>query len=267
MFRHLDHPRFMALIAVLALFLLSGPLLAQSDHELRIENQSLKAQVKQQQRELNAAKARIEKLEKQVEDLEKALKSARKTVKKPKQQQPRVVEEVSIDESVATASPRALFNALKNSYKQTIADLDQGQPGETNRKIYTRAVQRWTIAANRQFRSKIVWHVRVLGANPTPKGFAVELQAVDPKTSTKLGDPFFALLSKGLAKRYEQASRRSEAEVFELKGTLHPNVTLDRRRSSAGQFNKTKFIGPFAQFDFAVDATSLQPPSEEDKKD
>lgn len=266
MFKHLDHPRLFVLITVLTLFALAGPSLGQSDRDLRVENQRLNAQVKQLGRELNAAQSRIEKLEKQVKDLEKALKSARNAPKKPKQQ-PKVDEKVSIDESVATASPRALSNAIKADYEKALAGIDQGQPGDRTHKNYLKAVQRWTIAANREYREKIQWHVRILGVRPTQKGFAVELQAVDPKTNTKLGNPFFALLSKGLAKRYDQIIRRSGVEVVELKGTLHPNVTFDRTRPTAGQFNNTKFIGPYAQFEFAVDATSLQPPSEDEEKD
>lgn len=266
MFKHLDQPRLLAIMAILALFTHTGTSLGQSDRDLRAENQRLKTQVKQQQKELDASKAQIAKLNNQVKDLEKALKAARNAPKNPSQQ-PRVDEKISIDESVATASPRALFSALKNSYEQAVDGLDQGEPGETSYKIYLKAVQRWAIAANREYRAKIVWHVRVLATSPTQKGFAFELQAVDPKTNTKLGDPFFALLSKGLTKRYEQVIRRSGAEVVELKGTLHPNVTFDRSRSTAGPFDKAKFIGPFAQFSFEVDATSLQPPSEDDNKD
>ena len=266
MFKHLYQPRLLAIMAILALFTHTGTSLGQSDRDLRAENQRLKTQVKQQQKELDASKAQIAKLNNQVKDLEKALKAAQIAPKMPSQQ-PRVDEKISIDESVPTASPRALFNALKSSYDEAVTGLDLGEPGETSYKIYSKAVQRWAIVANREYRAKISWHVRVLGANPTKKGFAVELQAVDPKTNTKLGDPFFALLRKGLAKRYEQVARRSGAEVVELKGTLHPNVTFDRTRSTAGPFDKAKFIGPFAQFSFEVDATSLQLPSEDDNKD
>ena len=265
MFKHLDQPRLLVIIAVLSLFAYVSPALGQSDRELRAENQRLKTQVLRQEKDLAAAQARIAVLKNQVKDLEKALQSAQKAPRKPTQ--PRVEGKVSIDESVATASPRALFNALKKSYDEAVSGLDQGEPGETSHKIYSKAVQRWAIAANREFRAKIIWHVRVLGTSPTPKGFAFELQAVDPKTNTKLGDPFFALLSKGLAKRYDQVIRRSGAEVVELKGTLIPNITFDRTQSTPGPFNNKKFIGPYAHFEFAVDASSLQPPSKDDNKD
>lgn len=265
MLKHLDQPRLLVIIAVLSLFTYVNPSQGQSDRDLRAENQRLKTQVKQQKKELDASKAQIAKLSNQVKDLEKALRLAQKAPRKPTQ--PRVDEKVSIDESVAAASPRALFNALKSSYDQAVDGLEQGVPGDTSYKIYSKAVQRWAIAVNREYRAKITWHVRVLGTSPTPKGFAFELQAVDPKTNTKLGDSFFALLSKSLAKRYEQVIRRSGAEVVELKGTLVPNVTFDRTQSTPGPFNNKKFIGPYAHFEFAVDASSLQAPSEEDKKD
>lgn len=260
MYKHQNQPRLFVFIAVMALFMCVNPSLGQSDRELREENQRLKAQVKQIQEELSAVQSRVNKLEKQVKNLEKSLKTASKPTKKTNKQ-PQVEEKASIDESVASASPRALFNALKTGYEQAVANLDQGQQGDKNRKIYLKAVQRWVTTANRDYRARINWHVRVLGATPTKRGFAVELQAVDPKTNINLGDPFFALLSKGLAKRYDNVIQRSGVEVVELKGTLHPNVGFDRNKSKAGPFEKTKFLGPFAQFNFEVVATSLQPPT------
>lgn len=258
--KHLDQTRLFVIIAILALFTCVNPTLGQSDRDLRVENQRLKIQSKQLERELNAAKAKIEKLTKRVESLEKALKEAHKTAKKPKEQ-PKIVEVVTIDESVASASPRALFNAVKTSYEKALGNLDQGQSGDKNHKLYLKTVQRWVSTANREYRSKIIWHVQVLGSSPTRKGIAFELQAVDPKSKTKLGDPFFALLSKVLAKRYDQLIQRSGTqETIELRGTIHMNVTFVRSSSTAGPFDKTKLAGPYAQFDFDVEATSLQPP-------
>ncbi len=259
MFKHSDQPRLLAIITILTLFTFAGTSLGQSDRDLREENQRLNAQVKQLQSELNAAQSRIDKLEKKVNDLKKSLEAARKRQQKP-EQQPKV-EEVSIDESVVTASPRALFNAIKADYEKALAGVDQGQPGDRTHKNYLKAVQRWVSITNREFREQIQWRVRVLGVSPAKKGFAFELQAVDPKTNTKLGDPFFALLNKGLARRYDQLVLRSEAtEVVELQGTLRLNVKFVGTSSATGPFNKTKLAGPFAQFDFVVEATSLQPP-------
>jgi len=263
MFKQFGRPTSMGCLAAAALLALTGTVAAQSDRDLRDENQRLKTEARQLTRELDAAKDRIEKLERQVESLRTSLASVRRSG--PTEPAPMEQEPVSIDESIPTASPRALLSALKKSYAQALGSLERGAEGDTDRAAYMRAVDRWTASANREYRKKIVWHDQILIANPTRRGMDVKLQAVDPKTNTKLGDPFVVALQRSAARRLEQLQQRSAPDVLVLSGTLHPRVVHNPQRGAVkGGFVRPGFIGPYAELRLTVDGTTLLPPTDED---
>ena len=265
---YLCHPRLLVCLAAMAVLALrpGGSAVAQSDRDLRDANQRLTTEVKQLTRELDAAKGRIQDLQRQVENLRTALATVRRS---SPQRSPTPLKEgaLTIDESVPNASPRALLTALKASYDKTFADRDQGEPETSDRTKYLRAVDRWVASANRDFRTKVAWHVRVLHAQAMRRGLEVKVQAVDPKTETELGDPFVIALQRSVARRFEQLRQRDLADVLVLKGTLHPNIVVNRQRRDVGPFDNPRFIGPYAELSLTVDASSLLPPTDEDSQD
>ncbi len=268
MLNHFGRSKLLACLAAMALLAPVSSAIAQSDRDLRDENQRLTTEVKQLTRELDAAKGRIQELQRQVEILRTALATARRS-SPPRSTAPLKEEAVTIDESVPNASPRALLTALKASYDKTFADQDQGEPGTRERTKYLRAVDRWAASADREFRTKVAWHVRVLNAQTTRRGLGLEVkvQAVDPKTKTELGDPFVIALQRSVARRFEQLQQRDEADVLVLKGTLHPQIVFNRQRQDVGPFDNPRFIGPYAELRLTVDASSLLPPTDEDSQD
>lgn len=263
---HRCHPRLLACLAAMAVLASVSSTVAQSDRDLRDENQRLTTEVKQLTRELEAAKGRIQDLKRQVETLRTALAAARRS-SPPRSPAPLKEEALTIDESVPNASPRALLMALKASYDTTLADQDQGEQGSSERTLYLKAVDRWVASANRDFRTKVAWHVRVLDAQMTRRGPEVKVQAVDPKTKTELGDPFVIALQRSVARRFEQLQQRDLADVLVLKGTLQPRVVFNRQRRDVGAFDKPRFIGPYAELRLTVDTSSLLPPTDEDSQD
>ena len=262
---HLCHPRLLACLAAMAVLAPVSTAVAQSDRDLRDANQRLTTEVKQLTRELDAAKGRIQDLQRQVETLRTALATARRS-SPSRSPAPLKEEALTIDESVPNASPRALLTALKAGYDKTLADQDQGEHGSSERTLYLKAVDKWAALANREFRMKVAWHVRVLDAQTIRGGLEVKVQAVDPKTRTELGDPFVIALQRSAARRFAQLQQRDLAKVLVLKGTLHPNVVVNRQRRDVGPFDNPRFIGPFAEFRLTVDASSLLPPTDEDSE-
>ncbi len=264
---HLCHPRLLACLAAMAVLAPVSAAVAQSDRDLRDENQRLTTQVKHLTRELDAAKGRIQDLQRQIGTLRTALAAARRS-SPPSAPTPLKEEALTIDESVPNASPRALLMALKASYDTTFADQDQGEHGSSERTIYLRAVDRWVASANRDFRIKVTWHVRVLDAQTTGAGrLELKVQAVDPKTKTELGDPFVIALQRSVARRFRQLQQRDLANALVLKGTLHPQVVFNRQRKDVGPFDNPRFIGPYAELHLTVDASSLLPPTDDDSQD
>ena len=262
---HSCHPRLLACLAAMALLAPVSPAMAQSDRDLRDENQRLTTEVKQLTRELEAAKGQIQDLQRQVESLRTAMAALRRS-SPPRSPAPLKEEALSIDESVPNASPRALLTALKASYDKTFADQDQGEPGTGERTGYLRLVDRWAASANRDYRTKVAWHVRVLHAQTMRGGLEVKVQAVDPKTKTELGDPFVIALRRSVARRFAQLQERDLADVLVLKGTLHPQVVFNPQHKEALPYD-TRFIGPYAEFRLTVDVSSLLPPTDEGSED
>jgi len=244
----------------------SLPVRAQSDADVRKQNQQLAAKVQDLEKELEAArkeasasKQRIADLEQQVAALKRGGVAAAATQPAPLQPEP-----TSIDESVPNASPRALFSAIVKSYDETFNGMEVGRAGEPHRKAYLRKLEGWKTAMDRQHRGPITWHVRMVGEQPvTERTRIVKLQAVDPKTGAELGLPFDVVLSRALSDRLATSESRGDLGEMVLRGTAVPNVRVNEQRLSRGAFDNPPFIGPLAEYTFAVDARSLLPAKED----
>jgi len=264
-------PRFIqpCLAACLAILLLSSapPAFAQSQSELRKENQRLQAELNDLAREHAEAKKEIEGLMEEIRRLRELLAQLGQTAASSAAVTPPAPEpEVSIDETIPNASPRALFGALRESYFAQVQEYEIGtSAGDPARDIYLRNLQQWRARTNREFRSTIEWHVKMVGAAvPAGRGLSVRLQAVDPETLVELGDPFDAAVSRSLASRLQQREERSGLDdVLVLRGVLVPRTHINEERASEGAFNNPRLIGPFAEFLFTVDAHSLVPAADD----
>ena len=251
-------------IGVLALLAAAGPSPAQNESEgdLRRENLRLKAEVSDLQQELEAARARIAELEQQIERLKlQAEKPAAPASAAP------APEQVTVDESIPTASPRALFRAMKQGYQEATRGLEIGDPrtpeGQRQRIAYQRAVEGWTRRAGRELRAPIEWHIRIVRILRDEEEAVLRAQAVDPKTLVELGEPFSVVLDKSVRHKLDQIMQRSEPEVLVVKGVLLPQATMNPKRMEPGTFDRPLFIGPLAEFGFTIEASSLNSAREE----
>jgi hypothetical protein len=248
------------LLAMVLIGLIAPTAVAQSQSELRRENQRLRTEAADLQRELDAARKRIADLEAEVARLASAVKTGRSALP------PVAAPPVTVDESKPDASPRALFNAIVRGYEEETKDLDIGDvENSSERIVFMRTINRWAARTNRELKSKIDWHVLIIGrAVPVRRGYVIRLQAVDPVTGTELGDPFDALISHVMASRlHDREQRHGLEEVMRLRGTLLPRVHVNQLRVEEGPFNNPPFLGPYAEFDFAVEANSLSVPKQE----
>lgn len=249
-------------VAVLAVLTATGASIAQSDRDLREENQRLQTQVNDMQRELDAAQARIAELQRQVRTLARRLgqSAGGSSSTGPSTPPPRV----SIDESVPNASPRALFRAISESYREATRDMEigdfDGVLGTRRRTAYLRAVDNWAKRLRREMRSSVHWHIRIMplaeqgGGQP-----GLRVLAVDPETHVVLGEPFIIRLNSSVRRKLAQLEQRGALDVLVLKGVLIPQVSINPSRMEPGPFDNPRLIGPFAEFGFAIDASSLVP--------
>jgi hypothetical protein len=249
-------------VGMLALLATAGAASAQSDAGLRRENQRLRTQVDDLKRELDAARNRIAQLELEVEKLRQLLAVTPQT---PAGQS--IEERVTIDESVPHASPRALLKALQAAYLEAMLDIDPGDPetaeGNRQRTAYLRELQRWSRRMNREMKTPIEWHVRVAGRSAyPPEAGDLKVEAVDPETHVVLGPSFRVSMAWARARQLKLHDERGVAGVLVLKGVLIPNVTVDPERHEKGRFDHIPplFVGPFVEFEFHVEGSSLTLP-------
>jgi hypothetical protein len=238
-----------------AMFAMGSPALAQSEGDLRRENQRLRAELEDTQRELEAAKRRIAELEQQVESLRRG-----ESPPTPKEKRPPKEE----GEDGPASSPLALFNAVVASYEQAMEGHDVGRSGSRERAAYMRALRTWRSGVNRDFRAPVAWHVRVLDEEMRGRIYALTLLAVDPTTHEQRGDPFEINLPVGVGRRYAQLRARRDVEVFVLRGVVTPHVQIDETRAERGIFDRPRFISPFAEFGFAIEQIRSFMPVAED---
>ncbi len=256
---------------VVALLAAAGPLAGQAESEgdLRRENQRLKAAVSDLQQELDAARARIAELERTLERLSRQSRSPVTPTPASGVADP---EPVTIDESAPRASPRALLRAMKESYLEATQGLELGDPstllGERQRRAYERAVRNWTARVHRELKGPIEWHVRIVRIIEDGDEVVLRAQAVDPVTHTALGDPFAMVPDKSIRHRVDQMLQPGAPEVLVVKGVLLPQPTMNPLRIEPGTFDKPPFLGPLAEFGFLIEASNLlpapppQPPSD-----
>ncbi len=213
---------------------------AQSDADLRRENQRLAARVAELEKELEAALQRIRDLEAQ----NAALRGSATGGRQPSD--PVEPEKVSIDEAKPDASPRALLAALKKNYEESFKSQSMGEaPGSRERSMYLRSVEQWHARMAREMRQTVEWHVRIVTQVASgDKGYTLELQAIDPRHGTHLGDPFLATLPKNRARPIEQGGT---ARVYVVRGVVTPRLRLNPDRTSVGPVDNPKFVGPFSE--------------------
>jgi len=254
--------RILALV-VASLLTSTGKATAQSDRDLREENQRLQTQVNDMQRELDAARRRIADLER---DLQALIRRLGRTTGSPATTTAQAPpERVTIDESVPNASPRALLRATRESYTEATSGLEIGDldsmAARRQRAAYLRAVESWAKRIQREMKSAVVWHIRMLPmAEQGGEEPGLRVRAIDPETHVELGDPFTIRLNSAVRRKLATLDQRGPIDVLVLKGVLIPQVTVNQDRMDPGPFDNPPLIGPFAEFRFVVTANSLTPP-------
>lgn len=239
--------------------------------ELAAENEQLARRVLELEDELEVAQVKNRQLQDRIAQLEQQLEAMKRTATRPAgrattrpAQLPEPPEVVTVDESIPTASPRALFKALMASYEEATLGLDMGEVDEPERRAYLKELESWRSNVERRFRGPIVWHVRAEDSRPAEERGEriVTMVAVDPKTDVKLGNTFDVHLSRTLTDRLARLEEQGELGVLVMKAYLEPDVRINPERETKGTFDNPPFIGPFTEFDFRLQVKSLLPPED-----
>lgn len=235
---------------VLFAFIAATPAHAQSDSELRRENQRLRTQVDELKKELEAALERIAALQEQMRQ-RRAGGNTRLPSDQPEE------EKVSIDESEPMASPRALLKALQASYTERFAELEMGEARESReRDNYLQSVVRWGRQAERKFKRPVQWHLRFEEIERQIKGgYVIRAHAVDPEYGTTLGSSFRVMLPRA---RTSVIEKHGMGATYAVRGTLTPYIGVNDERQETGPFNSPPLVGAFAELDLVLDIQTVQ---------
>ncbi len=259
--------RVLPLIMLIAVAV-AGPVAGQSESQsdLRRENQRLQTRVSDLESELAASRVQIDQLTARIAELERLLREALRTDRAVPQPSTMPAEEVTIDETVASATPRALFAAMQSSYREATETMELGDPKSQQRRAYQMQVRSWVPRFNREHRSPIAWYVRLLETDRSNRGYTAKLEAIDPKSRVALGDPFFVSVPRPQALRLDELSQRGmPMDVLLLRGTLVSDARYNEQRSESSPFDNPPLVGPFAEFGFSVEVRSLLPAAEDEE--
>jgi uncharacterized small protein (DUF1192 family) len=260
-FLRLLRPLAVLLVALASISLSGASAHAQSELDLRTENERLMSRIADLERQIAGLREEIARLTQ--ENTQLADQHAAGGAKAPPPPPDEPV--VSIDETAPSASPRALLRVLTENYQERAASLEMGESATDPKRIaYLREFERWAAKVNREMKSPVEWHVRIVGdAVAVGRGFTMRLVAVDPVTFVQLGDPFDAYVSRSLARRLQLREPPIERdEVLVMGGTLVPRVHVNEDRDTPGPFDNPRLIGPFAELGFGVEVDRLIPATE-----
>lgn len=148
------------------------------------------------------------------------------------------------------SSPAALFDALAEDYRAKIGSLPRGSKPELA--AYHAAVKEWTRDAAKDFRGPVEWEVRIEKIDSGVKGNAITFYVLDP-TGKPVGNSFTKPIPARIGRDAPPA-----LGMMTLKGTVSANPQHNSSRAEKSESDSPRLIGPFAEFDFEIDITSLK---------
>lgn len=205
------------------------PVQAQNvEASLRRENQQLADRVRALEKELDAARSRIARLEAQLQSQAKPGGTSAG--------EPTTGSGASSSQETSSASPAALRSALIREHEQLLAAMPTHE-GDARAVIALRRASR------------------------------VIVTAIDPATHAEQGEPFSVTLPRAVATRFERLLERGRPEVLVLRGTLVPMLRLmDDEATRIPGFDTHRYIGEWVEFRFAIEVASLSPPAEDESR-
>ncbi len=269
-----------AVVMVVLATLLAAPFAAaQSPGDLRRENERLRqlvdelqAEVSRLRTQLTEAEAAVAALQARITELESAGAEPDGSPKDRSlmpggnpsgetEDEPAVV---TVDESRPEGSPRAVRAEARRRWASGPGRLDLGQEAASPQRInYLRVLESWTREQDRTWRLEVDWIVEPMGEGATgPSGTTWTMQARDPVTDARIGEPFAAHARSGIVRSLEREraqtlARGESATRLRLVGTVVVRFTVDPTRREPGPFDRGRALAPFLNFEFGVEASRM----------
>jgi hypothetical protein len=245
--------------------------LRRANEQLRQENLELRAEVARLRAQLAEAEAAARALQDRIAELEEAGRTGAppETGTPPKDGEgsadadgPAPV--ITVDETKPQASPRAVRMEARRRWEAGPGTLDVGVESTSPQRInYLRALVNWIRDQERTWRLDVAWTVRPVAlVREDRNGTTWTMQAHDPVTDARLGDPFDVRARRVVVRQLERQIARAETEgqpiePLRLTGTVVVRFSLDASRREPGTFDRPRLLAPFVAFEFGVEAQSI----------
>ncbi len=254
-------PSTPAVLLLAALCFFTPIAAAQSDDELA----RLRRIVAEQREELAKKDQRIRDLEARVEALRADLAEARRAAGRP----------AAADDDAAPAdrdtesrgpsdSPAGLLAALRDRYRIDLGDIDpDADLDDRARAARETRIRRWCLQMNRDLRSQISWLVRFGPVTDVGRGVhQARMTVLDAASGRAIGEPVTIEIPRRFLSRLRDHADRYDH--WKLEGVLRPEPRLNAERTTHGVFSTTPLVGPFVDFDFSIEWSSLSGVDEPD---
>ncbi|MCC5785404.1 MAG: hypothetical protein JJU33_01735 [Phycisphaerales bacterium] len=247
-----------AVLLLAACFLFTPAAAAQSDDELT----RLRRIVAEQREELAQKDQRIRDLEARVEALRAELAEARRAA--PRDDDAPDAAQTGAEARGPSDSPAGLLAALRDRYRIDLTDIDpDAELDDRARAALDARIRRWCLQMNRDLRTQISWSVRFGPVKEAGRGvYQASMTVIDPEDGRSIGEPVTIDIPRRFLSRLRD--RTDRYDHWKLDGVLRPEPRLNAERVTTGVFSTTPLVGPFVDFDFSIEWSSLAGVAEPD---
>ncbi|HVZ95123.1 MAG TPA: hypothetical protein VG797_11505 [Phycisphaerales bacterium] len=256
----LTRKRMIAWIAALALVVLSAPASfaqqgAQSEADLRRENDQLKQQLQESQKRVQTLQAEVERLRKMIAAKPSGEQSPQGTNggggSAPAGENKDAFEPPPAD---PLASPASMFVAVVKSYETELTPLPRETKAEQAR--FTAEAKKWAAKTTRDIRGRAEWTVDSVKVLADARGEReVEFRVISPATGKAYGPPVTVKMRADLAQKLANQPPEGRWKIAGM-ASAAPKVKPEYERPGAFDAPQ-KFVGPCVEFELEFSALSV----------
>jgi hypothetical protein len=221
--------------------------LQRENDQLRERVAQLEARIKKLERENEAMKLELERL--------RAAKPGAPPPPGTPGTVPTTGDVIPLESQEPLACPDALLAALQASYATQFADRTVE---EATKAQYIQDVRKWARTAEREFKGNVEWVIRVDKENlPASPDEPIPFWVIDVQSGKLLHPKVVkAALNRAAASRILE---NTSITVWDVKGSLGATPTTNAERAEKGLLDFPPFIGPFAEFKYALTIRTAMP--------
>ena len=151
------------------------------------------------------------------------------------------------------AAPDAMLAHLRRAYREAFGHLPRTTARQ--RQEYAERVRRWITDVSNEARGTPTWLVRLSRPQQVAgRRFEAMMVVLDRRTLAPIGQPFLVDVPAGVVDRLNDA----RFDAWDLTVLFAAAPTFDPERAEPGPLDHPRFVGPYAEFGYALDWRGLE---------